>query len=60
MPRVKRRDGNEPIFARPNGLTENAQNCGSVQGDLDQPERRKRYTSSQEEQEESAILVALQ
>ena len=45
---VKRRNRNENVFARPNGLRENAESAISVRGP-GPAERRKRYTSSREE-----------
>ena len=51
---IKRRDRNEKVFARPNGLRENAETAVlCTAGDLDLPGRRKRceYTSSREEED---------
>ena len=51
---IKRRDRNEKVFARPNGPRPNAGKNRFRVGDLDLPQRRKRYvyTSSREEEEE--------
>ena len=46
---VKRRNRNENVFARPNGLRENAATAISCRGPG--PARRKRYTSSREEED---------
>ena len=49
------RDRNENAFARPNRLCEkNAKKLRFRAGELDLPDRRKRYTSSREEEEEDA------
>ena len=49
----KRRDWKEYLVVRLNRLRENAETAICV-GDLAQPERRKRYTSSREEAEDDA------
>ena len=49
---VKRRNRNENVFARPNGLRENAETAISCGGPG--PAKEKRYTSSGEEEEEDA------
>ena len=46
--RVKRRDRDEKMFARSDGLRENAEATISCR-DLDLPEKRKRYQSSKGE-----------
>ena len=51
---VKRRDRNENVFARPNGLRENAETA-ILAGDLDLPERT-RYTSGREEEGKDALM----
>ena len=45
----KRRNRNENVFARPNGLRENAETAISCRGPG--PARRKRFASSREEEE---------
>ena len=54
---VERRDWNETVLTRPNGLRETLKLQFGV-GDLDLPERRKTYlyTSSREEEEEDAQM----
>ena len=47
--RVKRRNRNENVFARPNGLRDNAEAAISCRGPG--PARKKRYTSSRGEEE---------
>ena len=49
--RVRRRHRNENVFARPNGLHENAETSTSCRGPG--PTRKKRYTSSREEEEDT-------
>ena len=46
---VKRRNRNENVFARPNGLRENAETAISWRGPG--PARKKRYANSREEEE---------
>ena len=52
--RVKRRNRNENVSARPNGLRENAETAISCRGPG--PVRKKRYTSSHEEEEDDAQM----
>ena len=47
---IKRRDNNENVFSWPNGLWKTLKPRFCI-GDLDLPERRKRYTSSRKEEE---------
>ena len=54
MPGVKRRNENENVFARPNGLRENTETAISYMG-LG-PARKKRDTSSREEEEEDTQI----
>ena len=49
---VKRRNTNENVSARPNGLRENAETVISCRGPG--PARKKRYTSSRGQEEEDA------
>ena len=51
---VARGDRNENVFARANGLRENAETAISCVRDLDLSERRKGYTSSLEGEEVDA------
>ena len=44
---------NDNVFARSNGLRENAETVIRV-GDLDLPKRKKKYTSSREEEDVDA------
>ena len=56
---VKRRNGNENVFARLNGLRENAETAISRRGPG--PARKKRYTSSRGgEEDHRCALVAKQ
>ena len=53
---VKRRDGNENVVARPNGLRETLKLRFQVR-DLDLPKRRKRCTGSREEEEDAQMCL---
>ena len=52
---IERRNRNENVFLRPNGLAKTLKLRFRV-GDLTLPERRRRYTSSREEKEVDAQM----
>ena len=51
---LRRRNGNENVSARPNGLRENAETATSCGGPG--PARKKRYASSRQEEDEDAQM----